>query len=79
MQLVKQQRFTVRDQDGSERQGCASIYEYKPSTQTTFHKTLFAVSIYIEHKPSFVNRTIESRAKAEKIYNAKMDDIGANL
>lgn len=74
MKLVKQQRFNVDD-----RNGCASIYEYKPTKQTTLNKTLYAVSIYVEGKQSFVNRTIETRAKAEKIYNQEMDKIGAKL
>lgn len=70
MQLVKQQRFHIGD-----RNGCASIYEYKPTKRITFQKTLYAVSIYVEGKPSFVNRIVETRAKAEKIYNQELEKL----
>lgn len=69
MKLVKQQRFNVEG-----RKGCASIYEYEPA-QPNLSESSFAISIYVEGKNSFVNRTIRTRAKAEKIYNQQLDKM----
>jgi hypothetical protein len=73
MKLIKQQRFNVAD-----RNGCASIYEYLPSHTLTKHN-FYAVSIYLEGRSSFVNRTIKTRADAEKIYNQQLDKMKAKF
>lgn len=77
MKLVKQQRFKVLDDLGDERNGCASMYEYNQNNST--EDELFAVSVYVEFKQSFVNRSIRTRAKAEKIYNQQLDKMKAKF
>jgi hypothetical protein len=74
MKLIKQQRFTV-----DERNGCASIYEYQRTIGLLSKKDFYAVSIYLEGKSSFVNRTIASRAKAEKIYNSELGKLKVKM